>query len=327
MSTWSPGSVDPLRKASWQLELPLLGIQGMSRVSRDWGQDVPLLNFFTRTIGVVEHHVVRVDEIHRQKPRLTLGCEISPPTAQPVRRHRGDDAVVQVAALGVPDNIADPEVVRESVSLHLLGEDLFRRRKIVGRLKFFGEMPLALVGRVVAGLAQKMADRLDVGRHAVDPGKVGVVEHARVLNVLPGVKNRAGRRADAGIDPVVFECHALSCQALVRRQTKILRQFAWTKVALLIRENEQDIVRSAGGLSRLAADSTLRSRSNIVGEPTAECCGHGARRHGFKKIPSSRVDGTLLRVFHLQPPYRVKWMRGSAGHFPSQIPALTPSVE
>src|SRR5215467_8772616 len=99
VSARSPRRVEPLRKAGWQLKFPLLGIQGMRRLPCDLGKDVSLLNFFARTICIVVHHVVRVDEIHGEEPRLALRREIRSPAAYPVYRHRGDDAVVQITAL------------------------------------------------------------------------------------------------------------------------------------------------------------------------------------------------------------------------------------
>src|SRR5262245_9541924 len=81
VSARSPRRVEPLRKAGWQLKFPLLSIQRMRRLPCDLGKDVSLLNFLARMICIVVHHVVRVDEVHGEEPRLVLRCEIRSPAA------------------------------------------------------------------------------------------------------------------------------------------------------------------------------------------------------------------------------------------------------
>ena len=53
--------------------------------------------------------------------------------------------------------------------------------------------------------AEQIADGVDIRAQTVGPGKVGVVEHPRVLNVLAGVDHGTRRRAHAGCDLMVGE--------------------------------------------------------------------------------------------------------------------------
>jgi hypothetical protein len=123
MRRWAPGRVQRLEVARRKRELPLLRVQRIGRVTRDVRQAALRPQWRPRGVGVVEHHIVRVDEIDREEPWLAVGRQRAALAAQPARAHRRGDAVVQVAALRVGDDVADAEVVREAVRLHLLGED------------------------------------------------------------------------------------------------------------------------------------------------------------------------------------------------------------
>src|SRR5262249_55020216 len=143
---------------------------------------------------------------------------------------------------------------------------LFGRRQIVGAFKFFGEVPLALVGGIVASVAQQMANRLDFCGHTANPGEVRVVKHLRVLDMLPGVEHGTGGCAYAGINPMVFENDSFFHKALVGWEMKVVRQLARTKVALLIRKDEKNIVRSGGALAGFGWIWCLRRRSYLIGK-------------------------------------------------------------
>src|ERR1051325_4055942 len=82
-----------------------------------------------------------VDTGHPPHTGLALRGELLAMATKPVDSHRRDDAVVQVASTSVRDDVPHPEVVAESVSVHLLGEDLFWRAERVDRLELLGEMP------------------------------------------------------------------------------------------------------------------------------------------------------------------------------------------
>jgi len=152
------------------------------------------------------------------------------------------------------DDVAHAEIIGEAVSLHLLRKDLRWRSEVVDRLEFLGQVPLALVGGVIARLAQHVADRRQIGRHAADPREIGVVEHPRLLDVSPGIEHRARRRAYARIDLMVLEDDSASREALMRRQPEVARQFAGPEIALLVVQNEQDVV----GAVRIAPGTRAR---------------------------------------------------------------------
>ena len=257
-----------------QLEPPLLRIERVIGFVADVAEQVLRLRHLAGPVGVQEHDVVRIDQVHGQEPGFALGRQILAAAAQPAHAHRGRDRVVQVAAAVVRDDVADADVVTEAVGLHLAGEDPRRRGEFVDGLELLGQVPLALVGGVVAGLAQAVADGADVGRQAADPGEVRVVEHLRVLDVAAGVEHRTRRRAHAGIDAVVLEPRAQAQQPLVPRQPEVGRQFAGPEVALLVGEDEQDVVRARprGRTCRAA----LRARGGPCCRPPAPA----ARRRG-----------------------------------------------
>src|ERR1041384_4035788 len=120
MGARSAQSIESFREARRQLESPLLRIKRMGRFARNRGEKVSLLNLFARTIRVVKHYVVWVDEVYREEPGLPLNCQLASLATQPVCRHCGNDAVVEITALGVGDDITDAEVVRKAVRFHLL---------------------------------------------------------------------------------------------------------------------------------------------------------------------------------------------------------------
>ncbi len=242
------GRVDRLRETGRQLEVPLPGVNLVRRIADDGVQRFFRLHRMSRLIRIVKHHVVRVDQVHREEPGFVLLREIGRLAAQPACRGGSDHAVVQVAALGMRDDVADPEVIGKAVGFHLLGEDFRRRGKRVVGLEFPGEVPLALVGGVVPGFAQLVSDRLDVGRHALYPGEVRVVEHPGLLDMATGIDHCARGRAHAGVDAVVLEHHAALRQPLVGRQAVVLGKFIRVEMALLVRHDEHNVVGAAGRL-------------------------------------------------------------------------------
>ncbi len=85
------------------------------------------------------------------------------------------------------NDVADPKIIGEAVGFHLLGEDFGRGAQLVDGFELLCQVPLAFVGRVIARVPQHMAERGDLGRHAFDPGKIRIVEHSRLLDVLAGI--------------------------------------------------------------------------------------------------------------------------------------------
>jgi hypothetical protein len=241
--------VQRLAVAVRQLDLPLLAVQRMLRHRGEEAQDVPGLHRLAGSVGVQEHDVVRVDQVHRKEPRLSLSGELGAAAPQPAHSHLGDDPVGEVAAKGVGDDVPHSEVVAEPVRLHLPGEELLRSPELVDGLELLGQVPLALVGGVVAGLAQQVPQSPDLRGHARDPRKVGVVEHPGLLDVPPGVEHRPRRSADAGVDPVVLEDRAAIREPLVRRQAVVARKLTGPEVPLLISQDKQDVVGTAARLT------------------------------------------------------------------------------
>ena len=221
----------------------------------------------------------------RARPREPAGC------------HGGDDPVVQVAPLVVGNDIADAEIVGEAVGFHLLGEDPGRRTEGVDGLELLGQVPFALIGGVVARLAQHVPHGSELCRHAVDPGEVGVVEHARVLDVLAGIAHRARGRAHAGIDAMVQERSPARLQTLVARQPVAFGQLTGAEEAFLVRQEEQDVVsiRGTGGAgprwNRLGRDA----RGRIArAERQRDCTGTGSA----EEVPTRKLVMGMRLISH-----------------------------
>ncbi|MNE30180.1 hypothetical protein D3C80_1236820 [compost metagenome] len=182
-------------------------------------QDAALcLNHGAWPIGIVVHHIVWVDQVDREEPRLALRGELAPLAAQPASSHGGDDAVVEISALGMSDDVANAEVVGEAVGLHFLRENLGWSVDLVGGLELLGQMPLAFVSGVVPRPTQHVPNGWDLGGHAFDPWEVGVIEHPCMLDVLAGVEHRARWSTHTGADAVIHEGRALFHQPFVRGQ-------------------------------------------------------------------------------------------------------------
>ena len=98
-----------------QIELPFGGIQRIDRVACDVRQTAFGVRQGARPIGVVEHDVVRIDEVHGQEPRFGVGRQLPSLAAQPATRHGRDYTVVLIAALRVSNDVADADVIREAV--------------------------------------------------------------------------------------------------------------------------------------------------------------------------------------------------------------------
>ena len=87
-------------------------------------------------------------------------------------------------------------------------------------------MPLAFVDGVVAQIAQHMADGgqgFRIGLHVVDPGEIGVVEHAGVRRMPARQHHRAGRRAHGGGAMVMVERDPAGANAVPAGQSEFRR--------------------------------------------------------------------------------------------------------
>src|SRR5262249_61985090 len=89
--------------------------------------------------------------------------------------------------------------------------------RLVCRVESAAEMPLSLIGGVVAKLVQSMPDGHHLRGHVALPGSLHVVEDSRMLDVLSGVDDRARRRAHLRSSLVIGERSAVLPQVLPPR--------------------------------------------------------------------------------------------------------------
>ena len=183
-------------------------------------------------VGVEEHHVVRVDEVHGHEPRRR-GGDVGSARGQPVDGLIRDLAVLQSPVQWAAHHVAEILVLGEAVGFHRVAGP-FR-----GDLR---EVPLALVDGVVAELSQHVADGgqgLWIGPHVVDPGEVGVVEHAGLRRMSPGVHHRSRGRTHGGGAVVLVERHSPSAKAVPVGQREIRGH--WLVCILLIGHDHENV--------------------------------------------------------------------------------------
>lgn len=74
-----------------------------------------------RKVSIVVHDVVGVDEVYRHEPGLVIGSQLLTLTAQPAPGTGRNYIIVEVATLGMPDDIANAKIVRKPIRLHFGG--------------------------------------------------------------------------------------------------------------------------------------------------------------------------------------------------------------
>src|SRR5258708_5762956 len=131
---------------------------------------------------------------------------VVPPCARSLPRGgrpaRGDDGGRLVLGIGAERpviDVADAEEIFEAVGCDDLA--VIRERRVdrfLGLVEVGAQVPLALVGGVIAERGHPVADGLHVRRHVGLPQGIRVVEDAGVLDVAAGIDGRARRRAYAG---------------------------------------------------------------------------------------------------------------------------------
>jgi hypothetical protein len=179
---------------------------------------------------------VRIDQIDREEPRLV---ELAADLVEPLHggAHRRP-----VIAIAVPDL-----AVRIAVDIEVGEAEGFER--LVGlrigpvaelrRVRKVAQMPFALVGRVVAEIAQMMPDRAKVrvelreGRRAVIDHHVGLLRVAAEID--DGARGRTGRR----VDVVFAEEGAALMHPVMRGEVERARQRL--RRPLLIGHDEEDV--------------------------------------------------------------------------------------
>ena len=101
-------------------------------------------------------------------------------------------------------------------------------------------MPLALEGRIVAGLAQHVADSGKIGGHVGLEGIVGVVEHTGLGDVATRIDNRAAAGRHVGTGIVLLERGTYLAQPLAGGI--VAASGVLLHVSLLIGGDEDDVV-------------------------------------------------------------------------------------
>jgi len=249
-------------------------------------------------VGVVEHHVVGIDQVDGQHPGIARPRHRLAAHPQPAPRLGADGVVVDETAVGQPDRIADAHIVVEPV----FGEDrrqlLLRQRQLVMGAQCLGHVPLALVGHVVAGLGQHGAHGGQVAPQVVDPGEVHVVEQARLLDVAAGIDVRARRRADRGVDLVVGEGHPALPQPVAPRQG------GRVEIAFLVGQDEQDVVGPLAG-RRVGVAGRLRRRRCRTSLPQRAGPQRQRGRRGILHEPAPGDAGLALVTIAHGTPCRV----------------------
>ena len=172
---------------------------------------------------------------HEQCPRPLLVGEGTAPVAQPRERGSADDVVELVATQRLSHHVARPHVVREPVVVHFRGEQALGALDVERGV----EMPLALVGGVVAAHPERVADGRDVVAHRRHVAHVGVVEHLGVRSLQSGDHHRSRTRAHRCRGVVLLEADALGLQSFSSRQVHAL--WPRVEVPLLIGEDEDDV--------------------------------------------------------------------------------------
>ena len=307
MRSGSPRLVHGLFEVRRKWYIPGFFVQRVLRCAGGLHQQTTgVLDSLPWRVRVEVHDVVRVDQADEQSPRLVLVGQRAALVPQPGHGAPADHVVVGVAAEGVCQHITWPDVVREAVGLHLPGEQVVRLRS----LECAVQVPFALVRGVVAGLAQHVAHGGDLGFHRSDIRHVDVLEHPVVGRLQSGEDDRPGTGAHDSRAVVVGERDAVAGQPLSPGQGHPGGPFA--EVALLIGENEQDVVFRGRRQPSLGCGRFGR-RLRCAG---GGCCGRGDRgpRH-CEEGPAARpcrvhchstcslmyvVIGTL-RVLHADP--------------------------
>lgn len=131
--------------------------------------------------------------------------------AQPGDRARGYQIVKEISAEGMADEVARRIEIGKSVFLHLLGQQPIRMRPV----ELSVEMPFALVRRVIAGIAQHMADGRDSCRQILDPWRVTIFKHPVVSGLQSGQQHRPRGCAHHRWTVMVEEADAAALQTLV----------------------------------------------------------------------------------------------------------------
>ena len=193
---------------------PFLAVQ--RRIRRAENREHALGLHGLRSVGIVVHHVVRVDEVHGHEPRFG-GGDFGGAFVQPLHGFRRNQRIFIESIHWPALHVAPVLVLGEAVGLHRRTGALRRKLR---------EMPFAFIDGVIAQIAQHVADGgqgFRIGLHVVDPGEIGVVEHAGVRRMPARQHHRAGRRAHGGGAMVMVERDPAGANAVPVGQSEFRR--------------------------------------------------------------------------------------------------------
>ena len=195
--------------------------------------------------GIIEHDVVRVHQVHTQEPRLFLTAR---GRCKFVDQHGGIAGDVTVGAVAGPcqaDFLAVEIIVREAERLHGVGGVVIEALEALVAGGQLGQMPLALIGAVIARTSHHIADGVDLGiEHST---LFGIGKDTGFLRVLAGIDDGARGRAGRGLDVIVAQFHRAFQQGTVAGQMLQQALRIGLQAELLIGADEQDVERLVAG--------------------------------------------------------------------------------
>src|SRR5262245_55474269 len=137
---------------------------------------------------------MRIDQIHSHEPRLAFCLQFARPCFKPRNSRVGRKIVVPVATKRYVNQITKSKKIREPVGFdHVTVLEQWRVDWLVCCVESAAEMPLPLIGSVIAEFPETSPDGHLVGGHVALPGSLHVFEDARMLDVLTGVDDGACR--------------------------------------------------------------------------------------------------------------------------------------
>ncbi len=141
---------------------------------------------------------------------------------------------------------------------------------------------------------------MNLGRHALDPREIRIVEHPRLLDMPPRIDYGTRRRAHARIDAVVLEDNALFCETVVCRSPIVRRQLAGDEAALLVGQYKEYVVWCAG-IPRCLGPRGRNSSSRSSGNTISKGRGNGPHAHHLQRIPTRDGNARPLTSSHKSP--------------------------
>src|SRR6516164_3716321 len=185
MGARSAGRIERLTARRWQRHVPLGQVSFIVRRPVNRVGRVPGLNRLSRRVRIDVHDVMWIDQIYSHEPWLALCLQFLRGALEPRHSGVGRKTIIPVSTDWAVNQVAKSEEIRESVLFDRVAVlQQWRVDRLVRRIEGAAEMPLALIGGVIAELPQTMTDRHLLGRHVALPRGLHVIEDARMLDVL-----------------------------------------------------------------------------------------------------------------------------------------------